>query len=101
MIATLNAEGWSIQPGHIGKNLTTQGIPYDLFAVGKKYAIGEVLLQISKPCTPCRNLHILPYVGEQKVPAFIKTLVNRRGWYARVLREGHIKKGDHISEITQ
>ena len=100
MILILNAEGWPIRPGHVGENLTTEGIHYDSFAVGNKYRVGEAILQISNPCTPCRNLHILPYVGEEKAPLFIKTLINRRGWYARVLQEGLVKKGDTISELS-
>ena len=45
------------------------------------------------------NLSVLPYVGEEKVNDFIKTLVRRRGWYAEVMQEGIIKKGDSIEEL--
>ena len=100
MILTLREEGWPIEPGDIGENITTLDIPYDSFVVGKQYEIGAAKIQISKPCTPCRNLHVLQYVGDARIPAFIKTLLNRRGWYARVLQEGSIRKGDLISEIV-
>jgi MOSC domain-containing protein YiiM len=99
MLLQLNTEGWPVKPGDIGENITTKGIPYDSFAPGRKYRAGTVELEISKPCTPCTTLYALPYVGKDKGPEFLRTLVNRRGWYARVLKEGTIKNGDTIEEI--
>lgn len=101
MIMALNAEGWTVESGHLGENITTQGIPYGEFAPGKTYTVGgEVVVQVSKACPPCRNLYDLPYVGREKGPAFLRTMVDRRGWYARVLREGAIRVGDLIEEIA-
>ena len=97
-IRELNSEGWPIKPGDLGENLTTTGIPYSAFAVGKVFAVGDVRFQVSKPCDPCDNLWLLPYVGREKGPAFLKTMLNRRGWYARVLSEGLVRTGDRISE---
>ena len=58
---------------------------------------GHVTLEISIICDPCSNLYTLPYVGAERGPAFIKTLMNRRGWYARVLTPGTIKSGDSVT----
>jgi MOSC domain-containing protein YiiM len=99
-IEELNDEGWPIKPGDIGENITTCGIPYSELAPAKKLQIGDaVLLQISRACTPCANLYLLPYVGGEKGPDFLKVMLGRRGWYARVLREGTVRKGDEIKEI--
>jgi len=97
-IEELNSEGWPIRPGDLGENLTTRGIPYSGFAVGRKFSAGEVIFQISRACDPCDNLFILPYVGDAKGPAFLKALNGRRGWYARVLKGGPVSVGDEIAQ---
>ncbi|MDG6901510.1 MAG: MOSC domain-containing protein [Nitrososphaerota archaeon] len=97
-ILELNEEGWPVKPGDLGENLTTSGIPYSSFAVGKTFRAGGVRFQVSRPCEPCDNLFLLPYVGRPKGPEFLKTMLGRRGWYARVLTEGRIRQGDPITE---
>ena len=98
-IHALNLEGWPIREGDIGENITTQGVPYAEFRVGDRFRIGEAEIQISKPCTPCTNLELLPYVGKEKGPRFLKTMLHRRGWYARVVREGRVRSGDVIERL--
>lgn len=97
-IAELNAEGWPIKPGDLGENFTTSGIQYSSFTVGKVFKVGEVRLQISRACDPCDNLFLLPYVGRSKGPQFLKVMLHRRGWYARVLHGGWVRKGYQITE---
>jgi MOSC domain-containing protein YiiM len=93
----LNGEGWPIRPGDIGENITTEGIPYNEFSPSRKFVLGSVEVQVSRACTPCDNLFLLPYVGREKGPEFLKVMLGRRGWYARVLREGRVRKGDAIA----
>jgi MOSC domain-containing protein YiiM len=97
-IQQLNGEGWKVDAGDLGENFTTRGIPYETFAVDKRYRIGEAIVQISKVCDPCSNLYLLPYVGKEKAN-FIKVMYGRRGWYARVEREGKVKRADKIQEL--
>lgn len=107
-IRELNAEGWPVRPGHLGENITTAGIPYNVFDTGKRYKIGAAEIQIAEPCTPCSNLAVLGYVGESRLKAFMQALyfesngrkTNRRGWYARVLKEGAVRKGDTVEELA-
>jgi MOSC domain-containing protein YiiM len=99
-INQLNSEGWPIKPGDLGENLTTSGIDYSSFAIGKVFAVGKMRLQVSKACDPCDNLYLLPYVGRARGPEFLKVMLGRRGWYARVLEEGWVKPGDRITEAT-
>ncbi len=96
MIRSLNAEGWPIGEGDIGENVTTEGIPYSAFHPGDRFRVGEAVLEVSKPCVPCTNLYLLPYVGDEKGPGFLKTMLDRRGWYASVVREGRVRSGDPI-----
>jgi len=93
----LNQEGWPVQPGDLGENLTLSGMDYGSIEPGQQYKIGDVTLEISFICDPCSNLYALPYVGEDRGPEFIKTLMNRRGWYARVLTPGIMKPGDGVA----
>ncbi len=98
-IRSLNAEGWPIHEGDLGENITTEGIPYKEFHPGDKFRVGGATLEVSKPCDPCTNLYLLPYVGETKGPGFLKTMLHRRGWYASVAREGRIHTGDAIERV--
>ncbi|MCH7568046.1 MAG: MOSC domain-containing protein [Nanoarchaeota archaeon] len=99
-IKQLSGEGFPVEPGHLGENITTEGIPYVCYDIGKQYRIGEdVVIEISNPCTPCKNLRVLPYFESRNIN-LKKLLLNRRGWYARVLQEGFIRVGDTIEELV-
>ena len=100
IINNLNNEGWPIKPGDLGENITFTGINYSDFAPSKKYNIGSAIIEISFICDPCMSLKVLPYVGEKHINKFIKTLIKRRGWYARVLKSGKIKVGDQLQSIN-
>jgi len=92
----LDREGWPVRPGDLGENLTTEGIPYSRWEPPCRFTVGPALLEVTKPCTPCDNLFLLPYVGAERGAAFLKSLTGRRGWYARVLREGRVRPGDPV-----
>ena len=98
-IEELNEEGWQVKPGDLGENFTTSGLPYTAFSVGKMFAAGEIRFQISRACEPCTNLYSLPFVGESKGPDFLKVMLGRRGWYAKVILEGRVKAGDHLAVV--
>jgi MOSC domain-containing protein YiiM len=95
----LGREGWPVQPGDLGENITTVGLPYDAFVPGKRFRVGPVVLEITKACAPCDNLYRLPYVGTERGPEFLKVLLGRRGWYARVVSEGQIRTNDRIEPV--
>ena len=98
-IKELNKEGWPIKPGDLGENFTITGIPHSYFLPNQQYQIGESLIEISFECDPCQNLSVLSYVGKTKINEFIKTLMHRRGWYARVLKEGLIVQNCIVKQI--
>ena len=99
VLDALNNEGWPVRPGDLGENLTLSNIEYSIIKIGDRINIGEVSLEISLICDPCTNLNNLPYVGKEKSTSFIKTLMKRRGWYARVLKSGEISVGDSATLI--
>jgi MOSC domain-containing protein YiiM len=93
-------EGWPVRPGDLGENVTSAGVPYTDFAPGRRFQIGGILVEVTKPCTPCDNLFQLPYVGESRGPEFLRVTLDRRGWYAKVLEEGVVRTGDPISRAS-
>ena len=90
LLDTLRSEGWPVGRGDLGENITLGGVPESSLAPGVRLRLGQVELQISKPCDPCSETYSLPYIGKERGPAFVRALVGRRGWYARVLREGRL-----------
>ena len=92
MLAGLQAEGWPVQPGDLGENVTVAGLPPDALRNGAVVRLGDVVLEVSKPCDPCTVLYTLPYVGVERGPEFLRIMLGRRGWYARVLQGGTVRK---------
>ena len=99
ILADLQAEGWPVQAGDVGENLTVAGLGADALRPGVRLHLGEVVLEVSKACDPCTILFTLPYVGIERGPAFLRVLAGRRGWYARVLQGGTVRS-DMAVEIV-
>jgi len=99
MLNDLNNEGWPVMPGDLGENLTLENINYRSIQPGQRYEVGKAEIEISIICDPCTNLSALTYVKKEKISEFIKTLMNRRGWYARVIKEGQVSSGDAVKLI--
>ena len=59
----------------------------------------ELIKEESHSRMPVYKKNLDNVVGVFHIKDFIKTLVNRRGWYARVLKPGYISKGDPIRHI--
>ncbi len=90
LLTALAAEGWPVHPGDLGENVTVSGIREDDLRPGVRLQMGEVTVAITKPCVPCTELYSLPYVANERGPAFLAATAGRRGWYARVLTPGEI-----------
>ena len=99
IIENLNNEGWPVKSGDLGENLMFNNINYSKFAPLQQYKVGEIEIEISFICDPCMTLKHLSYIGNKRIKDFIKTLLGRRGWYAKVLKPGKIKKGDLLKKI--
>lgn len=100
VLEALRSEGWPVQAGDLGENLTLGGVPEASLKPGSRLRIGQCVLEVSSACDPCSETYILPYVGKEKGPAFVRTLMGRRGWYARVLSPGTVATGDTVSVTT-
>ncbi len=97
----LRTEGWSVSPGDMGENVTTEGIPYDALRPPRSLRLGSALAETTKACDPCDNLFLLPSIGPTRGPAFLKATLGRRGWYARILVEGRVRRGDRIELLPR
>lgn len=84
--------------GQFGENLTVEGLLEERVNIGDVIRVGEALLQVSQPRSPCFKLGIR--MGDAKFPARF-TAENRTGFYLRVLEEGRIAAGDAIERIEQ
>jgi MOSC domain-containing protein YiiM len=95
----LNDEGWPVRPGDLGENITTEGILYRDLSPPGRWRVGSAEVEATFACTPCNNLRALPYVGDAREGAFLRTMIDRRGWYARVRQSGTVRVGDPIVRL--
>lgn len=86
--------GKDLAPGTFGENLTTEGVDLRALVIGDRLTIGNVVLEISAPRTPCFKLAVK--MGDT---SFVKQFARaaRPGAYARVLLEGTIAAGDGLT----
>lgn len=88
-LAHLQALGPTLGPGESRRQLTTQGV--DLRAlVGRRFRVGEVLLEGTQECRPCAHLERLTRPGVQQA------LEGRGGLCARILVGGVLRVGDPV-----
>jgi MOSC domain-containing protein YiiM len=99
LIETLRAEGHPIAPGTAGENLTIEGLDWAALADDDRLAVGEVVLQITRPAPPCRTIEASFTDGQ-----FVRISHKKHpGWsrlYARVLREGVVREGDPVRVLA-
>lgn len=74
-----------------GENLTVAGLDEAKIRIGNIYTMGTALVQITQPREPCYKLGIK--FGTQKI---LRQFIEHGfpGTYVRVLKIGHVKKGD-------
>jgi len=77
--------------GALGENILINYNPYHL-NIGTKIKIGDVILEISQPCTLCNHLSKI----NKAVPKLLK---DDRGIFAKVIKNGQINKNDNITLI--
>jgi MOSC domain-containing protein YiiM len=82
-------EEFGIAPGRARENITTRGIALGTLSLGQRLRAGEVLLEVTKPCTPC---HQMDEIRE----GLQEALRGRRGLLCRVVESGRIRRGDRV-----
>ncbi len=84
--------------GQFGENLTVTGLLESTVHFADVLAVGEAVLQVTQPRSPCYKLGIA--MGDQ---GFLKRFLEsgRSGFYCRVLTEGVIEAGDAVSLLAR
>lgn len=80
-------------PGSLGENLSCAGLTEADVCLGDVFRLGDVLLQVSQPRSPCWKIDtrfacdgMAAFIAEQGLT----------GWYWRVLQAGHAAGGDRL-----
>jgi MOSC domain-containing protein YiiM len=86
--------GLDMTAGGFGENLTIANQSERTVCIGDTYEIGEARLQVSQPRLPCWKL-----ARRWELPDLPSRVVKtvRGGWYLRVLREGHVERGNAVT----
>ena len=85
--------GRTLTSGSFGENLTTQGVDVNAALIGERWAIGEVVLEVTSPRVPCSTFR-----GWMGIPGWLKifTAASIPGAYLRVVEPGTVSAGDEI-----
>lgn len=81
------------KPGDFGENLTVEGQTEKCVAVGDVFEIGESVVEVTQPRSPCWKIARLH--GIKELALYVQE-TGFTGWYLRVLREGPIRAGSSI-----
>ena len=76
--------------GHFGENLTTEGMLESVVHIGDQFRIGQVVLEVSQPRSPC-----FKFAMRMGTPDAVKQMLDssKTGYYLRVVEEGMIETG--------
>lgn len=86
--ALAKSSGVELEYGGLGENiLIDQNI--NTLITGDRFKIGEVLLEVTQNCTLCNGLSII----DPRLPEILK---NDRGFFAKAITNGIVKKDDII-----
>ncbi len=85
-----------LHPGIFGENFTVRGTIEADVTIGDRWTIGGVILEVTKPRTPCYKIDVHLGLGTAK----LMQQNGRCGWYFRVVRGGIIVLGSTIPVIT-
>jgi MOSC domain-containing protein YiiM len=81
--------GITLLPEEHRRNVTTRGVPLN-HLVGRRFRLGEALLEATRLSTPCRHIE------EILERAVFDPMVHRSGLNCRILEGGAVRLGDII-----
>jgi len=84
----------ALVPGALGENLSVSGWDEANVCIGDVFQLGDALIQVSQPRTPCWKIDAR--FGVDGLTAFIAES-GLAGWYFRVLEPGSAAPGGHFS----
>jgi MOSC domain-containing protein YiiM len=84
--------------GMFGENLTTEGMSEQEIHIGDKFRIGEAIVMVTQPRTPCYKL-ALKFQRDDMLERMLSN--GRSGFYFAVDQQGIVKAGDSIERIHE
>ena len=87
--ALVREAGIALPPGASRRNITTRGVPLN-HLVGRRFRVGEVLLEGTRLCEPCTHLEGLTQKG------VLPGLIHRGGLRTVIVIGGTIRIGDTV-----
>ena len=87
-----------VEPGNVGENLTVAGVDCSQAVVGEIWRVGDAVLRVTGPRTPCRV-----FAGFLDVPDMIKRFfaARRPGCYLAVEHEAAVAAGDPVTVLSR
>ena len=87
-------EGVATRPGLFGENLVIAGTTSAATAIGDRFAMGDLVLEVTYHRTPC-----MTFAAKMGDPRWVKRFhrANRPGAYCRVLNPGTIEAGMDVT----
>ncbi|MFM4857975.1 MOSC domain-containing protein [Aeromonas hydrophila] len=86
------------QPAAFGENLSGVGLTEAQACIGDVYRLGEALIQISQPRSPCFKLNQRFGYGQMSQ---VMQLSGRCGWLLRVLEEGMVMPQERLELVDR
>lgn len=85
--------GHEVEPGTFGENLTIGGVPGRQVAVGDRFTIGTVLIEVTSHRTPC-----MVFALRMGDTGFVRRFhrAGRPGAYCRVIEPGTVEAGKPV-----
>ena len=87
--------GLRIKAAETRRNIVTEGVDLNAL-VGKRFTIGDTLLEGIEPCDPCASLGRRLATVSVSAPSIVRELANRGGLRARVVEGGTVTPGAQI-----
>jgi MOSC domain-containing protein YiiM len=84
--------------GALGENLSTEGLTDETVCIGDVYRLGEALLQVNQPRTPCWKIDARH--GREGIAAHVER-EGLAGWYFRVLQPGRAEPGHALERVAR
>jgi MOSC domain-containing protein YiiM len=90
--------GRPLEPASFSENLTVSGAVENEVCIGDVFGVGEAVVQVSQPRTPCGKL-----AGKNRQRMLVRWVAQTgyTGFYMRVLSEGPVGNGDAFEPIER
>lgn len=88
----------TLVPGGFGENLTVSMLDEETVCIGDTFTVGTAQMQVTQPRQPCFKLGLR--FGDNSLGK-IMMQTGRTGWYARVLKGGHVQAGDEVVTVAR